>query len=333
MLRQRTDKIKIYIDLIYGLPEDSPETYEAGIRYAMSLLPQKIQPHPLLLLPGSPLFDNPESFGLVYEEKAPHYVVESNSWSRADMELSAKWTDKLFFYFNPAVNTTIIMLSQILKADPFDLFQQLYAFISQRFEPNSVITDIGIQREQALALNDLLEEFIREALCAQDQFAYLEPLIDVMAFAGCKTTFYSSVGNSEQSPYLGLATAGPWNLTRSGIYPLLSRHVVLKRFSHDMSALYSNNLLKSPDELLKLRPKVYDVVFNLLTHSIYHVSEHMSDLLASSSGNFTLDEMVQQVARARNLAVDNSSYLDIQNSFDDLAHKQVVDLYGSQIAY
>src|SRR5204862_3668492 len=41
MLRQRTDKIKIYIDLIYGLPYDTPQTYADGIRYAMSLMPQK----------------------------------------------------------------------------------------------------------------------------------------------------------------------------------------------------------------------------------------------------------------------------------------------------
>ncbi len=237
LLRQRTDKIKIYIDLIYGLPEDSPKTYEAGIRYAMSLLPQKIQPHPLLLLPGSPLFDDPKAFGLVYEEKAPHYVVESNYWSRDDMREAAKWTDKLFFYFNPAVNMTTIMLSQILEEEPLDLFLRLYAFIFERFDPNAVTTDLGIPRELALRLNDLLEEFIHSELQDKESgSAYLAPLVNAMAFAGCKTMFYSSgLGDVGLDGMISNSILRHgWNTPRNGIYPMLNSNVVLKRFSHDM---------------------------------------------------------------------------------------------------
>jgi hypothetical protein len=327
LLRQRTDKIKIYIDLIYGLPHDSPQTYEDGIRYAMSLLPQKIQLHPLLLLPGSPLFDHPQDFGLVYEEKAPHYVVESKFWSRADMEEAAKWTNKIFVYFNPAVNMTVIMLSQILNEDAFDLFNRLYAFITAKLDPTLIFSDIGIVRENALMLNDLLEEFIRAELGDEESYgAYLVPLIDAMAFVGCKTMFYASGGADD-----GTLLAG-WNTSRSGVYPILSRNVVLKRFSHDMSALYKGNLLRSPEELLRFEPTVYDVLFNLRTHSIYHVSEHVSDLLAASSGDHTLEELVERLAQTRNLAIDNGTYSAIQETFNDLARKQVVDLIGYQVA-
>jgi len=316
-LRARTDKIKIYIDLIYGLPEDSPASYEKGIRYAMSLLPQKIQPHPLLLLAGSPLFDSPESFGIIYDENAPHYVLENKWWSRADMATAAAWSDKLFFYFNPAVNVTVAMVSQLLEEDPFELFQRLYNFVAERFDPNTVTTDIGIQRELALRLNDVLEEFIVVQL--EPRFtSYLPALTDVMAFAGCKTMFYAA----------GAADAGAISASfRSDMmYPALSRHVVLKRFAHDMSACYGTNTLRSPDALLGMKAAAYDVVFNLLTHSIYHVSEHLSELLAACSGNANLSELVVGLAQRRKLEMNSSAHDSLQETFADLARKQVVEL-------
>jgi hypothetical protein len=99
-----------------------------------------------------------------------------------------------------------------------------------------------------------------------------------------------------------------------------------------MSALYKGNLLRSPEELLRFEPTVYDVLFNLRTHSIYHVSEHVSDLLAASSGDHTLEELVERLAQTRNLAIDNGTYSAIQETFNDLARKQVVDLIGYQVA-
>lgn len=317
-LRQRTDKIKIYIDLIYGLPADSLGSYEQAIRYAMSLLPRKIQPHPLLLLPGSPLFEHPEAFDIIYDEKAPHYVLENRWWSREDMNAAAGWTDKLFFHFNPAVNTTVIMLSQILEEDPFELLLRLHAFISERIDPKSVGTDIGIGRELALRLNDLLEEFIRAALPDHERARFLPPLIDVMAFAGCKTMFYAA-----GLPAGGMLD-GSWSRSDAAC-PALSRHVVLKRFTHDMSSFYRNNVLRSPEELLRLTRCPYDVVFNLLTHSVYHVSEHISDLLAACSGTSSLRDLVAWLAARRNLDIDESALGSVHETFTDLARKQIVD--------
>lgn len=318
-LRQRTDKIKIYIDLIYGLPEDSVEGYESSIRYSMSLLPQKIQPHPLLLLPGSPMFDNPESFGILYEEKAPHYVTQNNWWSPKDMARAAAWSDKLFFYFNPAVNTTVILVSQLLGEHPFDLFNRLYRFVSERFDPTKVTTDIGIQRELALQLNDILELFIRAELADEAPQPYLPPLIDVIAFAGCKTMFYSSWQVN------GWPTDDSWMLGNA-MYPTLSRHVVLKRFRHDMSAFYRHNILRSPEELLAIPRRTYDVVFNLLTHSVYHVSEHVNDLLAACSGEANLTDLVSGLVCRRNLWSDASTQKAMEDTFVDLARKQIVEL-------
>jgi radical SAM superfamily enzyme YgiQ (UPF0313 family) len=332
LLRQRTDKIKIYIDLIYGLPEDTLETYEAGIRYAMSLLPQKIQPHPLLLLPGSPLHTNPEAYGIVYEERAPHYVRQCKTWSPEDMDRASRWTNKLFFYFNPAVNTATILLSQILEEEPLDLFLRLYDSVTRSLDPTLVFTDIGIARENAFRLNDLLADFIRRELSTVESGeAYLAPLLDVVAFAGCRTMFYFSGGGN------GTGASVPWALfggraSGRGIYPVLNRNVVIRRFSHDMSGLYKGNLLRSPRELLRLEPKTYDVVFNLQTHAIYHVSAHVSEILASCSGDRTLEEVVEGFARARSLALDEGSYSVIQATFEDLARRQVVNLIGDRIA-
>ena len=242
------------------------------------------------------------------------------------MEEASKWTNKIFVYFNPAVNMTIIMLSQIVKEDPFDLFNRLYTIISGRLDPTLIFSDIGIVRESALMLADILEEFVHEELRREERYGvYRAPLIDAMAFVDCKTMFYAS----------GAADGGflpGWNASTRAIYPRLSRDVVLKRFSHDMSRLYKENLLRSPEELLCFEPRAYDVLFNLRTHCVYHVSEHVSELLAASLGRQTLDEMVDHLARTRNLAIDNGTYSVIQETFRDMARKQMVDLFDYQVA-
>jgi hypothetical protein len=284
--------------------------------------------HPLLLLAGSPLFDRPEEFGLVYEEKAPHYVLESKYWTREDMSVASKWTNKIFVYFNPAVNMTVIMLSELLEQEPFDLFKRLYEFITKKIDPTLIFSDIGIMRENALFLNDLLEKFIRTELRDPRFRPYLDPLIDAMAFVGCKTMFYTP----EMAARISSSWGGATGNGKSGIVPVLSRDVVLKRFSCDMARLYTDNVLKSPDELLRFEPKTYDVLFNLRSHSIYHVSEHVSDLLASSSGGHTLEELVQSLAEKKNLLVDEDAYLSIQETFNDLARKRVLELIEYQAA-
>jgi radical SAM superfamily enzyme YgiQ (UPF0313 family) len=316
-LRQRTDKIKIYIDLIYGLPEDSLQSYAEGIRFALSLLPHKVQPHPLLLLPGSPLFENPQAYGIVYDSEAPHYVTENRWWSRADMQRAAEWSDRLFFYFNPAVNVTVILLSQLLREEPFDLFVRLHAFVAECLDPASVATDLGIARELALRLNNRLEEFILAELHDPRYQPYVGPLVDVMAFAGFRTMFYAG------DPARAAPRAG-W-LARGG-HPVLSRHVVLKRFHHDLGVVYRNNLLRSPEELLRCRSLTYDVAFNLQTHAVYHVSEHVSDLLAACSGGASLDQLVDELARTRHLAVDVQTRCAVRETFRDLANRSVVEV-------
>jgi radical SAM superfamily enzyme YgiQ (UPF0313 family) len=313
-LRQRTDKIRIYIDLIYGLPGDDLRGYEASIRYAMSLLPHKIQPHPLLVLPGSPFFANPAAYGLVYDTRAPHVVRKSNTFSEADVEAAAGWTKNLFFYFNPAVNTTLIMLSQILREEPLDLFERIYRFVASRLDPVLVFTDIGVDKKSALSLNLLLEEFVRSVLPTES--AYLAALIDVAAFAGYRTMYYFPRAVRD-------GTARAAGLNGSACLQL-SRHVVLKRFSHDMGALSGGNLLRLPEELLRLKPRAYDVVFNLRTHSAYHVSPHLSELLAGCSGNRRLEQLVDALAAAHNLGVSEDTYATVRATFEELARHEVI---------
>ncbi len=320
-LRQRTDKIKIYIDLIYGLPGDNLASYVAGIKFAMSLLPQKIQPHPLLVLPGSTYYENPDAYGFVFEGKAPHPVRECDTFSSEEMITAAKWKTKLFFYFNPAVNTTIIMLSQILDEDPFDLFGRLYALVTQSLDPTFVYSDIGIAEEHATTLTEMLHQFIDASLTGEDRDKYLGPLTDVIAFLGIKTMYHTGDRTNPDTE----RDEGD----EDKVYPMLRRNVVVKKFSHDMGALYRGNLLRSPLELLRFEPKTYWVVFNLRTHCVYHISQGVSDILDSCREGRSLNMVVDQFVRARASSPSPGHYSAVRETIYDLAKKKVVVLLSS----
>ncbi|MBA4370043.1 MAG: hypothetical protein C0418_00495 [Coriobacteriaceae bacterium] len=67
--------IAVECDLIVGLPGDTADDLAAGLDYLLSLDPGKVQLSSLNVLPGTPLWERAEEYGIVCNPEPPHEVM------------------------------------------------------------------------------------------------------------------------------------------------------------------------------------------------------------------------------------------------------------------
>lgn len=72
--------IDVWCDLIVGLPGDNFFRCACSVAFAMDLCPAHIVMSILHVLPGTPLFEQAERFGLAFDPVAPHYVVANDTF-------------------------------------------------------------------------------------------------------------------------------------------------------------------------------------------------------------------------------------------------------------
>lgn len=75
------DGLHIHLDQIIGLPGDSPQTAAQSLDEIISLKPDMFQPGFLKILPGTPLAENAEKFGIKASALPPYEIIESSSFS------------------------------------------------------------------------------------------------------------------------------------------------------------------------------------------------------------------------------------------------------------
>lgn len=78
------------LDVIYGLPGDDFESFKETVDIVYKIGKQRLFIHPLMVLPGSEFYENPEDYGLKFVQEPPWNVLESNSYSFEDIVKSKK---------------------------------------------------------------------------------------------------------------------------------------------------------------------------------------------------------------------------------------------------
>jgi radical SAM superfamily enzyme YgiQ (UPF0313 family) len=81
-LRKLKPGIEMWFSLILGLPSDNYYQFLDSTEFALSLNPTGIYFHELVGLPGSELNKNPELFGVKFMDKAPHFLIENESFPK-----------------------------------------------------------------------------------------------------------------------------------------------------------------------------------------------------------------------------------------------------------
>jgi len=78
--------IKVKVDLIIGLPGDTPETIHRGMRYLRDGgLYSEVQVFNLAILPGTAFRQEADALGLVYQPRPPYYVLQTPTLRRQEM--------------------------------------------------------------------------------------------------------------------------------------------------------------------------------------------------------------------------------------------------------
>ncbi len=92
-------QISFGLDLIYGLPGDTLDSYRMSLDYALSLEPNHLDLFPLSVLPGTVLYDQADSLGLHALCRDPYRVTGTDSFSADDLgkaEILSALADQLY---------------------------------------------------------------------------------------------------------------------------------------------------------------------------------------------------------------------------------------------
>jgi anaerobic magnesium-protoporphyrin IX monomethyl ester cyclase len=77
--------IEFELQLIYGLPGETTETFRKSLEFAVSLDPPKLAVFPLMVLPGTELWRKAAVLGLEYDPTPPYYVRSHATMNRTDI--------------------------------------------------------------------------------------------------------------------------------------------------------------------------------------------------------------------------------------------------------
>lgn len=141
LLRQVDPKACVALDVIFGLPDDNFEKFKDTINFGLTLKAERISPSPLLLLPGTPFFEEKEKYGFVADSKPPYMVLSNNTYSAEDMKKTHSfvlWYMGIMYF--PALRNTIIKISELYPTHrPVDLIDKLIDIIKPRINPEEDI--------------------------------------------------------------------------------------------------------------------------------------------------------------------------------------------------
>jgi anaerobic magnesium-protoporphyrin IX monomethyl ester cyclase len=144
----RAAGIRFYVDIIYGLPKTTAEDFIATMDYLHEHGASDILVYRLLGLPGSPMMQDIETYGLVFTPTPPYELLSSRTFSIDDIlfcerftntyyELYARMGDELFNRFARIAGSLsalvrLVMESGALERGDIDQLNRVLATLMLR---------------------------------------------------------------------------------------------------------------------------------------------------------------------------------------------------------
>lgn len=168
----RMKNLHVHIDLIAGLPLETPESFAQSFNDAYRLGADRLQLGFLKVLKGSPLRDMAERYGIVFCDGAPYEVLQTSTMPYAALRRLHRVATLLDMLYNDrAAVKTLELLT--LRTTPYDVFDGLAAYLMKRgyFERRQKPAVLMAQLyEYACGLPGADAALVREAL-AYDWFS------------------------------------------------------------------------------------------------------------------------------------------------------------------
>jgi len=162
------------LDLIYGLPGDTPAGFKASLDYALRLQPNHLDIFPLAVIPGTALYDQAESFSLNCLADAPYTLISSPGFSEAGMAEAERLKNACeIFYNRGGAAGWMFMALETLEMRPSDFLADFAAYLSSNKQP-SVLTREAIT---VLQSSFVKEQFIRHH--KKNLFPVMEDIIAI----------------------------------------------------------------------------------------------------------------------------------------------------------
>jgi len=139
LLRQVRPGAEISLDLVYGLPGDNYEGFRESVDFAYSLNPSKLYLSHLLLLPGTPFWDQKEMLGFDCTDEPPFMVRSNAQYTPQDMSKTMTWVMwiQVMNYFH-AVRDTIVRIRDCCPhCRTIELIDRMIEIVRDQVDPIS----------------------------------------------------------------------------------------------------------------------------------------------------------------------------------------------------
>lgn len=167
------------LDLIYGLPGESFESFREGIDFAVSMLPNNLEIFCLSVLPGTDLFERADGLGLEYEKEPPYHVIKTNLFSMDDMERARRLAGSCSYFYNAgrAVSwfNAVCRVLKMKASKIFEIFYQKNTMLCENV-CNCECNHADIEKVQL--------HFLKEIFNERGMMKYIHVVEDIVKFYG-----------------------------------------------------------------------------------------------------------------------------------------------------
>ena len=162
------------LDLIYGLPGDTPGGFRQSLNYALSLQPNHLDIFPLAVFPGTALYDQANAFLLNSLKDAPYTLISSPGFSEAGMAEAESLKNACeIFYNRGGAAGWMFMALETLDRNPSDFLLDFATHLSSCEQP------LHLTRAEITAMQSAFvkEQFLRHG--KKNLFPVMEDIISI----------------------------------------------------------------------------------------------------------------------------------------------------------
>lgn len=266
------------LDLIYGLPGDTPDGFKESLDYALGLQPNHLDIFPLAVLPGTALYDRAESFGLNCLKDAPYTLISSPGFSEAEMARAERLKNACeIFYNRGGAAGWMFMALETLEMTPSDFLTDFAAYLSSCEQPAT------LTREEIAVLQS---SFVKKQFIRHNKKKLFPVMEDIITLHGAL----------DRSLYAGaLPAAGEGGFNDETVFASSPGTISLS-LKYDFNELMTVGELTFEEFLDAYRPrKTYLVVYNRGgAVKTVMIDRTLSRLLSALTGVETLRQVLEK---------------------------------------
>lgn len=168
------------LDLIYGLPGDSYGGFTASLGRILHYRPNQIDIFPLALLPGTSLYEQKKSMGLIADDQPPYLLQQSNDFSAQQMRACALLTAAVDLFYNRGRAVGFMLpFCTTLKISLLSLLTSFRDWFIKNMGEEKLLTSKNQSVSQILQLQ---QDFIQQMFKDAGQHELLPLVADILNY-------------------------------------------------------------------------------------------------------------------------------------------------------